>query len=76
MNMKKRIFAILLSAAMMFTLMPLAAFADEAPVEPTGVKWESPDLHGVVGTTQLGDFTPGLNKVTVHYSDGSDRKFT
>lgn len=67
MNMKKRIFAILLSAAMMFTLMPLAAFAEEsetpAGTDPAASEWEHegripkdvllPNLWGEYGDTEL-----------------------
>lgn len=60
---------------MMFTFMPFTAFADETPNVPSGAEWGGPDLHGVVGTTELGDFTPDVSSVTVHYSNGPDRRF-
>ena len=54
MNIKKRLFAILLSAAMVFTCMPFAVFADENdPAGATGDEWEYEGQIPVDATIQL-----------------------
>lgn len=87
MKMKRRLWVLLLSAALIVTLFPAAAFADD-PVpengeavetsipEPVWVVYDGPELRGVVGTdilTNLG--TTGISRFVVTFSDGSKKTF-
>ena len=90
MKLRKRLWVLLLSAAMILTCLPAAAFAeDQAPdtgaaatgsaqtAEPKTVTYYGPPLRGVKGTDRLINLeTPGLSSFIVTYSDGSQRTFT
>ena len=74
MNIKRKLFAILLSAAMLFTFMPFAVFADESAPDagpmPISVEWSTTILHGYVGTTRLQEYSD-QSSFTVRYRDDS-----
>ena len=87
MKMKRKLWVLLLSAAMIFTLLPAAAFADdtaadsgvaaadEATVpEPKLVSYTGAPLRGVRGTDRLSNLEEAARFV-VTFNDGSKKTF-
>ena len=81
MKIKNRLWALLLSAVMMITFMPAAAFAaedDAASAVPVSAEYEGAALRGVVGTSRVlsleNPATAG-NRFAVKFSDGSEKLF-
>ena len=82
MKKNRRIWALLLSLAMIFTLLPATVFAadqvSDVPKipEPVKVVYSGPDLRGVLDTDTLYNLeTPDVNRFIVTYSDGSKKTF-
>ena len=82
MKIKKRLWALLLSAAMIITFLPAAAFATEneaASAVPVSAEYEGAALRGVVGTSRILSLespAAGGNKFVVTFSDGSKKTFS
>lgn len=82
MKIRKRLWALLLSAVLLITYMPAMAFADDtqdaANAVPESAEYVGADLRGVVGTDRilgLEDPSPGGNRFDVTFSDGSVKEF-
>ena len=82
MKIQRRLWVLLLSAAMILTLLPAAAFADDAAdtkagaPEPKWVTYEGAPLRGVLGTDRLYNLeTPDVSGFVVTFSDGSEKTY-
>ena len=82
MKKNRRIWALLLSLAMIFTLLPATVFAadqvSDAPKipEPVKVVYSGPDLRGVLGTDTLYNLeTPDVTSFIVSYTGGGQKTF-
>lgn len=78
MKMRTGLWVLLLSAALILTFMPMAAFADDTAAEPVSAVYEGAPLRGVVNTNRvlsLEEPSPGGNWFTVTFSDGSEKTF-
>ncbi len=66
--MKKKLIALLISAAMLLTVMPAAVFADEAPADDYATRGEVCDML----LTAADDYNPGVQKTDIlkGYEDG------
>ena len=84
MKIKRRIMALLLSAAMILTYLPAMAFAEGSEnnggevlnesVEPVSAVEEG-FLRGVIGSGELENLTPGAQRFVVTFSDGSEKVY-
>lgn len=80
MKIKRRIWALVLSVAMIITYLPALAFADDQvpeAAEPVSARYEGfAELQGVVGTDRITNLdTPDINQFIVTFSDGSEKAF-
>lgn len=82
MNIKKLVYALLVSMVLVIALLPCAAFAEEAgeaekPAEPVSAEWKgSFTLKGVIGSSALTNLeTPDLAQFEVKYSDDTVKPF-
>ena len=83
MKLKKKLWALLLSAAMIITLLPMAVFADDpadgntnAP-EPKSVMFVGTTLRGVRATDKLYNLeTPDVSHFVVTFTDNTKKTYT
>ena len=83
MKLKRLLWALLLSAAMIVTLLPMAVFADDpsagstkAP-EPKSVTFKGPALRGVRDTDKLYNLeTPDVSGFVVTFTDNTKKTYT
>ena len=79
MDMKRKIFTLIIMTALMLTFLPASVFAEgEEPVKPVKAEWDSLfDLRGVIGTDTLTNLeTTDIAGFKVTFSDGSVKDYT
>lgn len=77
MDMKKKIWIVLMAAVMLLTVMSVSAYAEEDPVVPVKAEWDSFFTpRGVIGTHELFNLeTPDIATFNIEFSDGTTKRY-